>query len=80
MSFRSERVKKRLRQDYFLKVLSNEGVVRSPMEIVHVRKLPETTLKIERSFSMLKKVVRDKRNFRDDNVDRIFMFYYNKYS
>ena len=54
-------MKKRLGKDYFLSILRNEGMVRSPMEHVQMRRLPTTTLKIERSF----------------NVDKVFMCYYN---
>ena len=70
-------IKKRLGQDDFLSILSNEGVVRSPMDHFQMRRMPATTLKIERSFSMLKQVVRDNRNFCDDNVEKVFMCYYN---
>jgi len=72
-------VKKRLGQGYFLSILINEGMERSPMDNVQMRSLPATTLKIERSFSMIKQVVRDNRNFCDDNVEKVFMCYYNSF-
>ena len=61
-------IKKWLGQDDFLSILSNEGVVRSPMENFQMMRLPTKMLKIERSFRILKQVVRDNRNFCDDNV------------
>lgn len=66
-------MKKRLGKDYFLSILSNEGILRSPMDHVQMRSLISKTLKIERSFRILKQVVRDNRNFCDDNVEKVFM-------
>lgn len=51
----------------------------TPIDYVHLKKCPPTSIAVERSFSMLGKMLTNERNFRSDNIYHYFSEYYNKF-
>lgn len=55
--------------------ISNENI--SPLKYVSLKKCQPTSISVERSFSMLKKMLAKDRNFKPENVTKYMSLYYN---
>lgn len=60
-----------------LLTLTNDGI--SPADYMHLKKCPATSIAVERSFSMLGKMLDEDRNFKNDNIYYYFSEYFNKF-
>ena len=76
-------------KDYINKRLSNSdleiimnctNLTIDPTSYALLQKAQPTSPAVERSFSMLNKLLRKERNFDDKNVKKYMMLYYNKTS
>lgn len=74
---------------YLASRLSNNGITEiismkneciSPTSYLLLQNCPPTSISVERSFSMLKKLLASDRNFYPDNIYDFFSFYFNKSS
>lgn len=69
-------IEKRLKNTDLQKILKNE-TIHSPFIRSRILICPGTTILIERSFSMLNKVLTKERDFNDENVKKYVILYYN---
>ena len=70
-------LEKRLDKNDARKIINLQNKNISPLLYSNLLNCPGTTIVVERSFSMLKNMLRDDRNFSDKNVNAYFLSYYN---
>ena len=70
-------IEKRLKKNDLWKILHLSDPTVSPSLYAKLRLSQATSVSIERSFSMLKKMLRTDRNFLNDNIEKYVILYYN---
>ena len=73
-------IKKRLSNSDLETIINCTNLTINPTSYALLRKAQQTSSAVERSFSMLSKLVRKNRNFDVKNVKKYMMLYYNKKS
>lgn len=72
-----EYIKMRLAKNDITNLVRSENPNISPSLKISFMKCPPTSIDVERSFSMLKKMLATDRNFMAENIINYFYFYYN---
>ena len=73
-------IKKRLSNSDFETIINCTNLTIDPTSYALLQKARPTSAAVERSFSMLSKLLRKDRNFDVENVKKYMMLYYNKKS